>query len=163
MNEGISHFLLQLQCLLIGVVIAALHQADLSAEALGGLHLGDGGVVRQADDGLDTVFGSRQRHTLGVIAGRAGDYALRFFLLRQHGDFISGTAHLEGAGDLQIFRFQIQFTFRRNSVCPDHTGFPHDVFQNLLRVEYLVERQHNFFTPFPALKRKTPVSKRILL
>ena len=140
MHEGVAHLVFQFQRLFVGVVVAALHQADLCAEALGGLHLGDGGGVRQADEGFDAVLGGRQRHALGVVARRAGDDAPGLFLFGEHRNFVPRAPHLEGAGDLQVFRLEIEFALRRDAIGPYHGGFPHDVFQHPLGVEYLVER-----------------------
>ena len=46
MDEGIAVFFLQLQSLLVGIVIDTGNQTDVGAEALGGFHLGQGGILR---------------------------------------------------------------------------------------------------------------------
>ena len=107
-DEGIALLVPQFQRPAVGVVVDALHQTDFRAVAAGGLHLGDGGPVGQADDGLDAVALGGQCHTLGVVSGGTGDDAPRLLLLRQLGHFIVGSADFKGAGDLQIFGFQIQ-------------------------------------------------------
>ena len=49
----------------------------------------------------------RVGHALGVVAGGGGDEALLLLLLRQFADLIIGAADLVGAGDLQVFRLEI--------------------------------------------------------
>ena len=100
-DEGVALLLFQLQGLVVGVVIHAGDEADLRAVALGGLHLGDGGGVRQADQGGNAALAGSQRHALGVVAGGAGDDALSLFLIGEHGDFVAGAAKLKGTGLLQ--------------------------------------------------------------
>ena len=108
MDEGIALLVPQLQCPTVGVVVDALHQTDFRAVAAGCLHLGDRGAVGQTDYGLNPVALGGQGHALGVVAGGTGDDAPRLLLLCQLGHFIVGSANFKGAGNLQIFSFQIQ-------------------------------------------------------
>ena len=105
MDEGVTVLLLQLQRPVIGIVVAALHQTDLGAVALGGLDLGDGRRIRQADQGGNAAFGGRQRHTLCMVSGGAGDHALGFLFLAELRDLVAGAPELKGTGVLQIFGF----------------------------------------------------------
>ena len=105
MNEGVAPFLFQFQGPIVGIVVNPGHQTHLSAVALGGLHLGDGGSVRQADQGGNAALAGSQRHALGVVSGGAGDNPPGLFLLGQHGDFVAGAAKLKGAGFLQALGF----------------------------------------------------------
>lgn len=56
MDERIAVFFLQFQRLVVRVVVNALDQAYLCAEAFGRLYLGYRSDVGQADKGLDPVF-----------------------------------------------------------------------------------------------------------
>ena len=140
MDEGVTLAVSELQRFLIRIVIAALYQTNLSTVAFGGFHLGNGGAVRQADQRFDAVFRGSQCNALGVIAGRAGDDALCLFLVGQHGNFIGRASDLEGSGDLQVFRLQIQLTIRGNAVGPDHIGFPDDAFEHRPSVKHFIKR-----------------------
>ena len=140
MNEGVAFAFFQLQRLFICVVVAALHQAHICAIALGGLHLGDGSGIRQADERFDAILRRCQRHALGVVSCGAGDDAPGLLLVGEHCDLVGRATNLEGAGDLQIFRLQVQLAFRRNAVGPYKIGLPDDLFQDHLRIKHLVQR-----------------------
>ena len=148
MDEGVAEFLFQLQGLVVSVVIDAFHQADLGAVGLGCLDLGDGGGVRQADQGRDAALGSGQGHALSVVSGGAGDNAFGFFLIGKHSDFVSGTPELERAGVLQIFRLQVQLAFRGDAVCLGQGGGADDILQHQRGVEQFVDRDHMVFLSF---------------
>ena len=105
MNKSVAFLLFQLQRFFVSVIIHALDQAHLGAIALGGLHLTDGRAVRQANQRLNTILGSSQRHALGMVTGGAGNHAPRLFLIGQLADLIVGATNLKRTGDLQIFCF----------------------------------------------------------
>ena len=67
-DKGHARLRLQLHSLVVGVVIGAGHEADLSAQILGVFHFHDGGTIRHTDNALDAAAGGCQRHALGVVA-----------------------------------------------------------------------------------------------
>ena len=115
-DKGVAVLLLQFQSLVVGVVVDTGYQADLGTVALGGLHLGDGGGIGQADQGRDAALAGGQRHALGVVAGGAGDDALGLFLIGKHSDFIAGAPKLERAGFLQALGLQVEGAVLGNAV-----------------------------------------------
>ena len=104
LDKGVAVLLLQLQCPVVGIVVAAFHQADLGTVGLGGLDLGDGSRIRQADQRGNAVFGGSKGNALSMVACGTGDNAFGPLLLREHGDLIAGATELEGACILQILR-----------------------------------------------------------
>ena len=142
MDKGIALFIPDLQRLLIGVVVAAVYQAHLGAVALGGLHLGNGCAVGQADQRGNAAFGGRQRYALGVVARGAGDDASGLFLVGQVGDLVARAPQLKGAGILQVFRLEIQLAVGRDAVGPGHRRFPDDGLQRDGSLKNLINGQH---------------------
>ena len=143
MDEGVTHFVPELQRLVVGVVVNAFDQADLCAVALGGLHLGDGGGVGQADQGGDAALAGGQRHALGVVAGGTGDDALGPLLNGELGDHVACAPELEGAGVLKIFGLQIQVTVGGDARRLGQGGGADDILQNHGSVEDLVDGHHS--------------------
>ena len=107
MNEGVALLVAQIERSLIGVVVNAVDKADVRAELAGGLHLGDGGAVRQADQRLDAALGGSEGNALRVVAGGAGDDAPCLFLVGEGSDLIVSASDLEGACHLKTFRLQV--------------------------------------------------------
>ena len=105
-DEGVVVFLLKRERAVVGVVIHARHEADLRPVRACRLYFGDGRSLGQADDGGDMVLLRRQRHTLRMVARRAGDDAVRFRLVGKLRDLIVRAPQLEGARPLQIFRLR---------------------------------------------------------
>ena len=101
-DEGHAGLLLQLHSAVVGIVVGALDQLDLCAEALGALYLHNRGAVRHTDHAFNTHAGGGQRHALCVVAGRAGDDALGTLLPAELADLVVSAAHLEAARDLQV-------------------------------------------------------------
>ena len=85
-----------------GIVIDARYQNDIGAVAARGLHLQDRRALRHADHRTDAELGRRERHALGVVAGRAGDDPVTGLLRREIADLVVGTADFERAGLLQV-------------------------------------------------------------
>ena len=115
-DKGVAVLLLQLQSLVVGVVVDTGYQADLGTVALGGLYLGNGGGIGQADQGGNAALAGGQRHALGVVAGGAGDDTLGLFLIGKHSDFIAGAPKLERAGLLQALGLQVEGAVLGNAV-----------------------------------------------
>ena len=145
MHEGVALLVTDLQRFLVGIVIAAVHQTDLGAVSLGGLHLGDRSAVGQADQRGNTALGGGQCHALGVVAGRTGDDAPGLFLVGQVGDLITRTAQLERTGVLQVLRLEEQFTLGGNTVGAHQLGLADDGLQSDGRLKDFIKGQHNGF------------------
>ena len=71
MDEGGTRLLLNLQGGGVGIVVSALHQADLCPQLLGRLDFTDGGAIGHTDERLDAVAGGSHGHALGVVSGAA--------------------------------------------------------------------------------------------
>ena len=104
----------------IGVVVHAGYQYHVGAVAAGGLDLGDGRALRDADGGLDAHVPGGESHALGVIAGGAGDDAPFLLLVGEGGDLVVRAPQLERAGFLQAVRLQIERAPRHQPLGGDH-------------------------------------------
>ena len=145
-DKGHARLRLQLHSLVVGVVIGAGHEADLSAQILGVFHFHDGGTIRHTDNALDAAAGGCQRHALGVVARRAGNHAFFALFLGELADFIVGTAHLEAACSLQVFGFEVELAVFRQLGCLDEVGLACNVLKNKGGVVDLIQSQHdNYF------------------
>ena len=107
-GEGVALGLAQTGRLGRRVVIHARHEHDLRAVAAGGLDLQQGRALGHADHGLDAESRRGQRHALRMVAGGAGDHALRGLLGGELADLVEGAADLERTGLLQVLRLDIK-------------------------------------------------------
>ena len=148
MDEGHAGLFLQLHGLVVGIIVGAGHQADLCTQVLGIFHLHDGGTVRHADDALDATAGGGQRHTLRMIAGRAGNDALGAFFGRKLADLIVSTAHLEAAGGLQVLGFQVELAVLGQLGGLDEVGLAGNVLEHKGSVVDFIQSQHDDSFPF---------------
>jgi hypothetical protein len=71
-------------------------------------HLDVGRGERHDDDRTDLALARRQRHALGVVAGRGGDHTARRRGGAQVRDLVVGAAQLEGKHRLQVFALEPQ-------------------------------------------------------
>ena len=142
MDECIVFLFFQFQCLGICIIIYAFYHANLCTIALGCFYLGDRCTVRQADHSIDVILCSCQRNTLCMVAGRAGNDALCFFLFGKLRHHIVSTTYLKGTGDLQVFCFQVNFTFRIDFWSIDQIGFPDYTAQDMTCLVDFIECQH---------------------
>ena len=81
MNEGVAMLVLQLQCLLVGIIIDTRYQTDLCTETLGGFHLTNRSTLWQTDKTLHSHGGGTESYTLSMIASRTGYHTLRLFFI----------------------------------------------------------------------------------
>ena len=147
-DEGHAGLFLQLHGLVVGVIVGAGHKADLCTQVLGIFHLHDGGTVRHANDALDATAGGGQRHTLRMVAGRAGNDALGAFFGRKLADLIVSTAHLEAAGGLQILGFQVELAVLGQLGGLDEVGLAGNVLEHKGGVVDFIQSQHDDSFPF---------------
>ena len=137
-DEGIPLLIPELQRPIVGIVVHPVDELHLRAVFFGGLHLGDGCAIGQTDDGFDPVLGGGEGYALGMVARRAGDNAMGFLLVGQLGNLIVGSAHLEGAGHLQIFRLQVHLAAGINVGRVYQVGHADDVFEHIRRMIHLI-------------------------
>ena len=147
-DKGHAGLFLQLHGLVVGVIVGAGHQADLCTQVLGIFHLHDGRTVRHANDALDATAGGGQRHTLRMVAGRAGNDALGAFFGRKLADLIVSTAHLEAAGGLQILGFQVELAVFGQLGGLDEVGLAGNVLEHKGGVVDFIQSQHDDSFPF---------------
>ena len=147
-DKGHAGLFLQLHSLVVGIIVGARHQTHLCAQILGVLHLHDGGTVRHANDALDATAGGGQRHTLRMVAGRAGNDALGAFFGRKLADLIVSTAHLEAAGGLQILGFQVELAVLGQLGGLDEVGLAGNVLEHKGSVVNFIQSQHDDSFPF---------------
>ena len=143
MDKGHVVLLLQLHSLIVGFVVGAGHKADLRAQIFGVLHLHQGCAVRHTDDAADAAPGSRQRHTLRMVARRAGNNALGAFLLGKLADFIVSAPHLKAAGSLQVLGLKVQLAVLGQLGGFDEVGLAGNVLQHKGGVVDLIQSQHD--------------------
>src|SRR5699024_3620251 len=106
-DKGVTEFIFEFERPGVSVVVNALDQADLGAERLCRLDLGDRRAVGQADERLDAAPRGGERHALRMVARRAGDDAALLFLVGKLRYLIICASDLERAGHLQAFRLEI--------------------------------------------------------
>ena len=107
MREGVAVLLGETLGLAGGVIVNAGDQNHFSTVVAGSLHLGDGSALGHADHGLDAQLRGGQSNALSMVAGGAGDDAVRSFLRSQGTDLVVGAADLESAGELQVLRLDV--------------------------------------------------------
>ena len=110
MREGVAVLLGETLGLAGGVIVNAGDQNHFSTVVAGSLHLGDGSALGHADHGLDAQLRGGQSNALSMVAGGAGDDAVRSFLRSQGTDLVVGAADLESAGELQVLRLDVMFS-----------------------------------------------------
>ena len=143
MDEGIALLVPQADGLGIGVVVHAGYQHHLRAVAAGGLDLGQGRALGDADDGMDAHVAGGKRHALGMVSGGAGDNAPRFLLVRQRGDLVVCAPQLERAGLLQAVSLQKETAVLGDTGAGDHGRFVDDAGQYPLGVVQHGHSQHS--------------------
>ena len=129
----------------VGIVIHAGDEDYLSAVAAGGLDLGKGCALGDADDGMDAHVAGGKGHALCVVAGRAGDDATALLLLGQSGDLIIRTTELKCARFLQTLGLQEQRAALPHRTGRNERGFIDDTGQNAPRVPNHFHLQHDCF------------------
>ena len=127
MDEGHARLLLELDGLVMGIIVGALHEADLCAETLRALNLHDRRTIRHTDDALDPHLRRCERDTLRVVTGAAGYDTVTALLLAQLTDLIVGTAYLEAAGYLQVLGFEIHLRVRHEPRRRDEVRLPRHI------------------------------------
>src|SRR5690606_29090296 len=85
-----------------GGVEAVAEQNHFTAQAPDGIDLDKGGCGGHDHDGADAQPRGRERHALGVIAGRGADDAAGAFLGRKMDDAIVRATNLEGEDRLEV-------------------------------------------------------------
>ncbi len=154
-DEGVAFGVAQFEGFIVSVVVDPGNEADVGAVFLGGFDLGDGSVVRQADEALRAGLRRGKGHTLGMVAGGAGDDAPGLLFVGKLGDLVGGTADLEGTGDLQVLGLEDDFRVRVELRRRDDVGLPDDVFQDKRGMIDLVEghKTPSFFNNLTLYKR----------
>ena len=142
-DKGHVVLLLQLHGLVVGFVVGAGHKADLRAQIFGVLHLHQGCAVRHTDDAADAAPGSRQRHTLRMVARRAGNDALGALLLGKLADLIISAPHLKAAGGLQVLGLKVQLAVLGQLGGFNEVGLARHVLQHKGGVVDLIQSQHD--------------------
>ena len=104
-NKGHAGLLLQLYSFIMGIVVGALDQANLCAQALGAFYLHDGCAIRHADYAFNAHAGGGQGHALRMVACAAGHNAVLALFFGELADLVVSAAHLEAAGHLQVLGF----------------------------------------------------------
>ena len=127
MDEGHARLLLELDGLIMGIIVGALHEADLCTETLRALDLHDRRTIRHADDALDAHLRRREGHALCVVAGAAGHDTVTALLLAELTDLIVGAAHLEAAGHLQVLGLEIHLRVRHEPRRRDEVRLPRHI------------------------------------
>ena len=102
-NEGIAHFIAELERMLICIVIDSVYHNHVSSIALGSLNLGYGSTVREANGRLYAVLCGSQSNALCMVSRRAGYNAACLFFICELRDHISCSTNLKRARDLKIF------------------------------------------------------------
>ena len=146
-DEGRARFLLAAHGGFISVVVCAVNEADLSAEALCGFHLADGRAVRHEHDAFCALPRGSKRNALRMVARTAGDDAGALLFIGQLADFVIGAAQLETAGDLQVLGFQVKLRIRAEVRRVDEVRPAGDLLEHERGMVDLVKCQHGVF-PF---------------
>ena len=147
-DKGHAGFFLQLHGFVVRIVIGALYQAHLSAQALGAFHLHNGCAVRHAHHAFNAHAGGGQRHALRMVSGAAGHNAVAALFLAELADLIISAAHLKAAGHLQVFGFQIQLCLFTQARSRNQIGFAGYILQHKSGVVDLIQSDHNV-TSYP--------------
>ena len=126
----------------MGVIVSALDQLHLSAQAFGAFHLHQRRAVRHADNALDAHAGGGQCHALCMVARRAGDHAFGALLCSQLADFVISATHLKAAGHLQVLGFQVQVTRAVQPRCRNQIRAACNVTQNKRGMVDLIQCKH---------------------
>ena len=106
MHESQALVPLQQQRMAVGVGVAVAMQHDLAAQGLHGVDLQARCRHRHHDDGAAAQALGRQRHTLGVVAGRGADHAARQHFRREPHHLVVGAAQLEAENGLLVFTLE---------------------------------------------------------
>ena len=142
-DESHAFLLVELQRPAISIVVHTLDQAYLGSHGSRGLHLADGCSCRHADERRQSVALRCQRHTLGMVSGRAGYDAALLLLIGELRNLEACTAHLERAGHLQVFGFQKDIAKRIDFAGGDERRATHHVAQFGISLIDKVECQHD--------------------
>ena len=143
MDEGIALFVPQTDGLGVGIVVHAGDKHHLRAVAAGGLDLGKGCALGNADHRVDAHITGGKGHALGVVSGGAGDDAPGLLLVGQRGDLVVRAAQLERAGFLQAVGLQEQTAFVGDAGAGDHGCSVDDAGQYPLGVVQHSHGQHS--------------------
>ena len=141
-DEGHACFFLQFHSAVMGVIVSALDQLHLGAQAFGAFHLHQRRAVRHADNALDAHAGGGQCHALCMVARRAGDHAFGALLCGQLADFVISATHLKAAGHLQVLGFQVQVTRAVQPRCRNQIRAACNVTQNKRGMVDLIQCKH---------------------
>ena len=147
-DEGSASLLLGFHRSGVGVVIGAGHQHHLGAQALGGLHLADGGRIGHVDHALRPLAGGGQGDALGVVAGAAGDDSGLLLLVAQLADLIIGAPELEAAGHLEVLCFEIELRVAQKIGRVNEVGAARHLLEYEGCVIDLIQGDHDPGTPF---------------
>ncbi len=140
-DERGARLLLETHGLVVRIVVGAGDKSHLGAEPARVLDLHDRGTIRHADDALDAHVGRGECDALGMVSGRAGDDALVERLLRKLRDLVVGAPQLEGAGDLQVLRLEIELVQSRHELrCRNQVRLPRNALEDIGCMVDLVER-----------------------
>ena len=109
-HEGHALFFFQQQGVVVGVGVRVAMQHDLDAGAAARFDRldfqGRGGRGHH-DQRAAAEAAGRQRHALGVVAGRGADHAARTLLRRQVRHLVVGAAQLEAEHALHVFALEV--------------------------------------------------------
>ena len=105
-HEGEALFGLQLQGVLIGIAEGVALQHHLATAGAHRVHLQGGSGDGHDDDGTAAQLACRQRHTLGMVAGRGADHAPGTFLGAEVGHLVVGAAQLERENGLHVLALE---------------------------------------------------------
>jgi hypothetical protein len=106
MDEGQLLLLLQFQRVGVGRVVGIAGQHHFAAALLHRVDLDLWRRRRHHDHGADAELLRRQRHALGVVAGRGADHAALALRRRQVGDLVVGAAQLEAEYRLHVLALE---------------------------------------------------------
>ena len=106
MDEGQLVLFLQRQCVNIGLVVRVARQHDLAAEFFHRVDLDNRRRRRHDDHRTTAELLRRERHALGVVAGRGGDYAALALRRGQVRHLVVRAAQLEGKHGLHVLALE---------------------------------------------------------
>ena len=142
MDERVAVLVFEFKRLVVGVVVDALDEADLGAEAFCRLDLGDGRDVGQTDQRLDAVVSRRERDALRVVARRAGDDSALFLLVGELRDLVVSASDLERTGDLEVLGLEEEINAALDVARGDHIRRTDRLFEDERGVVDFVECEH---------------------
>jgi hypothetical protein len=90
----------------VGVIVGLAGEHHFAASRLDGLYLDLWRRRRHHDHRPAAEPGRRQRHALGMVAGRGADHAALELFGRKMDDLVVGAAQLEGKHRLQVFALE---------------------------------------------------------